>query len=123
VHGVHQIALLSAALQRRNLRPTLVLTSASPHARQTAEALRDKLSEQTTQVVPLNALTPKAGPSELDALVQELHAHGISPSDESTVLIVGHEGRLSNLLTELTSIRTRPLAHGEAVTIRATDIS
>jgi phosphohistidine phosphatase SixA len=121
-HGVHQIDSLAVALERRGVRPTLVLTSRSSHAHDTAALLRDRLGIQVIPIVALNALTPDGGPSELDVLLSELEKAGITVADESVVFIVGHVGRLSNLLTELTGSRARPIAHGEAVMVWAGDM-
>jgi phosphohistidine phosphatase SixA len=118
-HGAHQVSSLAAALQRRKVRATHFLTSESPHAFHTAEVLRERLASASTPMVALAALTPKGGSESLDRLVAELDECALDLSAASVIVVVGHEGRLSNLATELTGSRIRPLAHGEALTVRA----
>jgi hypothetical protein len=66
----------------------------------------------------LSALTPNGGPGGFDEVVRQAQAAGAGLEPDSCVLVIGHEGRLSDLVTELTGIRLSPVANGGAVCIR-----
>ncbi len=102
---------------------TSVVTSGLTHASETADALSSLCATGTKPVV-LPALTPGGGPGGIaDVIEQALVARengeqvGLEPDD--CLLVVGHEGRLSDLFTELTGTRFGPLIHGGAVTVTA----
>jgi phosphohistidine phosphatase SixA len=120
-HGQHQARILAQALALRGVVPSLVLSSEHAHARETARLMLQEF-DLSPSLVPLPALTPKAGPGELDDLVRQARAEGELRSPAACVFVVGHEGRLSNLLTEMTGRRSHPLSHGSAVCIRASSV-
>jgi phosphohistidine phosphatase SixA len=121
-HGHHQASTLAEALSRRKVRPTWYLTSRHQHARDTARILRDRLSDANTPLLELDALTPRRGSEALDRLVPEAESRHVDLADSDSVCIVGHEGRLSNLATELTGSRIRQLDHGEALLVAAPNL-
>jgi len=116
-HGQHQVAMLARALANRDCTIDCVLTSHSSHARQTADLLCAELGIAAA-TYELDGLTPHHGPGDIDTLVGQATAADPDLRHRQGVLIVGHEGRLSDLATELTAARTRPLGHGEAVCVR-----
>jgi phosphohistidine phosphatase SixA len=122
-HGEYQVSILGDALHRRGVRPTCFLTSRSSHAVQTAERLRDRLCDGDARIVPLDALTPgSGGMNALDQLIDETTNHHVDLGATACVCVVGHEGHLSDLVTELTGSRTRPFLSGEAMQVHATDL-
>jgi hypothetical protein len=54
----------------------------------------------------------------VEDLLEQVSARGGELHASRCVLVVGHEGRLSDLLVELTGSRTRPVPHGAAVAVR-----
>jgi phosphohistidine phosphatase SixA len=118
-HGVRQINVLVEAIKRRPTSVDCYLTSLSPHALKTAEQLHQRLSPEFHPPIQLASLTPRTGnPGGIDELVKQALVECPDLSARSGVVVVGHEGRLSDLVTELTGERSRPLGHGEAVCIR-----
>jgi phosphohistidine phosphatase SixA len=121
--GDHQTRELGRALKAMNVQVSSVVTSRSEHAMQTAGLLCDLLGVASAPV-PMSALTPRSGPGSILDLVEEARvvvseggAIGLKPDDR--LLVVGHEGRLSDLFTELTGVRAGPLTNGGAVCVRA----
>jgi hypothetical protein len=60
---------------------------------------------------------------DLEGLLQELEGKSLELSFGDQVVLVGHEGRLSNLLTELTGQRDRPFEHGGLACVRAGSVA
>ena len=113
--------MLSHAFELRGTRPTLFLSSLLAHAQETAKVLADCAASQrppTTGPVPLPGLTPRRGISGFDEVARQAKAAGAELEPHACVLVVGHEGRLSDLVTELTGVRLSPVPHGGAVCIR-----
>ena len=74
-----------------------------------------------TRIAPvhvLSCLTPHAGPGDVAALIEEARAAVPDLEQRRCIGLVGHEGRLSDLVTEFTGRRMRPLGHGEVVCLR-----
>jgi phosphohistidine phosphatase SixA len=120
--GRHQARTLADALALRGASPDLVLSSSLDHARATALLLSDRLGVGRGPV-ELRALTPGCGPGNVDELIRQTGAAGVDLDRFTCVLVVGHEGRLSNLLTEFTGRRTRPIPHGGAVCVSAASVA
>jgi phosphohistidine phosphatase SixA len=116
--GNHVIERLADALRIRKVRPDLVLSSKKMPALASAELLRNALAP-SADLTELDALTPRRGSGELEELYSESRSQLDALRDDGTILIVGHEGRLSNLLTQLTGRRLSQLPHGGAVCVRA----
>lgn len=114
-HGREQVDRLREALERREVRPSLYLISRRPQAIETylrlvgTGVLRARRESSA-------ALTPEDPSAGLDALVCSTTA---DLEREPTVVLIGHEGRLSNLLTELTRARHRPFPEAGAVCVTA----
>lgn len=120
--GRHQTRVLARALKHRGVAPEIVVTSRSEHAKETATLLSGALG-QAAGIVEVDALTPAGGPGGIDELFSQVEsAVGDRLKSAACVLLVGHEGRLSDLVTELTGARFRPLDHGGAVCIRGLDL-
>jgi phosphohistidine phosphatase SixA len=121
-HGRHQVITLARALGLRGTQPDLVLTSSYEHAQKAATLLSKWLAPPGIIPVTLDALTPGAGPGGIDEVVRQAGAVGVALQSSACVLVVGHEGRLSDLVIELTGSRSRPIRHGGAVCLRGTTL-
>jgi len=120
-HGRHQIKTLAGALELRGTLPDLLLTSESEHAREAATLLSERLAPGVRSVT-IDALTPGGGPGGIDEVLRQARAAGVALQKSACLFVVGHEGRLSDLVTELMGTRSRPLCHGGAVCIRGTGL-
>jgi len=120
-HGEYQARTAAQALARCELRPTLYLSSTRLPAIQTRDLIADALdSNRAARRATSEALTQKsATPERFENLLRELEQQAIVLSPQDQVVLVGHEGRLSNLLTELTGERARPFEHGGLACVRA----
>jgi phosphohistidine phosphatase SixA len=121
--GEHQVDELGRALEQRGIEPTLYLSSAEPHAIQTRDRVAAALSSGSEPVIDVcPPLNPRPGlPGGMAHIVRASQSRGTDLRAHDTIALIGHEGRLSNLLTELTSQRSRPLERGGAVGIAADD--
>lgn len=122
-HGRHQIHTLARALRLREARIDCYLSSESHQAQETACVLQQELGGARTPVFRLAGLTPDSGPGDVATIIEQALAVVPELSRLSTIVLVGHEGRLSDLVTELTGTRIRPLAHGEVVFVRADSLA
>jgi phosphohistidine phosphatase SixA len=125
-HGTHQIKALADQLKLRGTIPDLILTSKQAHAIKTAQILQERiqppLAPAAAQPIEIDALTPRGGPGDIAELSRQAEQAGADLMKFSCVLAVGHEGRLSDLVTELTSQRIHPVPHGGAVSVRGADL-
>ena len=111
--GRYQIEQLLVGLGALGCSPSCIVSSARPQAHATAEAIAERFS--LSSVCCLTELTPKTGTvGTFRTIIDELGSR-VGPVDH--LVLVGHEGRLSNLLTELTGGRHRPLFNGDAVMV------
>jgi phosphohistidine phosphatase SixA len=113
--------MLSQALELRGTVPTLLLSSSYQHAKETAKLLVERLACQgwiAKGPVVLRALAPGESPGRFDEVVRQARAARADLENAPCVLVVGHEGKLSDLVTELTGMRRGPVPHGGAVCIR-----
>lgn len=138
--GRGEVQKLAASLARLNIRPAVYLTSMHSHSEQTARVLMDTLNLPgpdrneplpKARIIRLDSFTPrskkKKGPADLseerdplDAILEEvespeLEGGPLQLDGDQLIAFVGHEPRLSQLLTRLTSQRSRPFRHAEAV--------
>jgi phosphohistidine phosphatase SixA len=120
-HGRHQVRGLAHALDLRGTSPDLVLSSKSDHARETA-LLLSKLLGVERRPLMLDALTPGGGPGGIDELIRQAKVASVALQGSACVLVVGHEGRLSDLVIELTGMRSRPVPHGGAISVCAASL-
>jgi phosphohistidine phosphatase SixA len=119
--GEHQTSELADALTRRKVRPDAVLVSRRRQAQQSAQTLRKRLAPGVG-LTQLHALTSGGGPDGLPAILRQAGEANVDLADRDCVLVVGHEGRLSNLVTELTGVRVRQLPPGGAICVGADDL-
>jgi hypothetical protein len=98
------------------------VSSAAPAAVETRDRLAATLCEGESAVKwTADALTPRSGsPGGIDDLVNDGVFSDLEP--DRPMILVGHEGRLSNLLTELTGVRARPFEHGSAACVSSTTL-
>ena len=115
-HGAHQADILADGLELRGTVPSLILSSKRGAAKDTALELQNRLAPGV-RLTELDALTPRGGPGDLVHLVRQ--SADLKSAD--CVFLIGHEGRLSDLLTELTGQRSHPIPHGGAVCVRGAD--
>ena len=104
--GEHQVERLASALENRDVHPSLFLSSRAPYAQRTRDMLADRLTTDEPAVRELcSPLDPVPGnPSGIDNIVAALHVSGVELDDHGSVLLVGHEGRLSSLLVQLIGV-------------------
>ncbi len=115
--GQKQTRSLAANLTRLEAVPDLVLTSAYEHSQEMARLLSGELGI-AAEPAPLAALTPHDKTSTLEDALFQARQIAAQLGGRGTVALVGHEGRLSNLLARLTGRRYRPfLVHAEVVSV------
>ena len=121
--GVEQARKLAARLRSLGLRPDVFLASGARHAAQTAEILRDTLRpEGQYAIVAATALTPRTAETEFKwTRMLEEAARSVSVTGARTILCVGHEPRLGQLIQQLTQIPMAELGRAQAVCVEADD--
>lgn len=120
-NGTVRVRGVAETLSRVDLLPHIYLTSRWEHARQTAEILAtERGPEHLSRVVRVGALTPKTEEEKfsITGLLEEASNEGIDLEESQIVALVGHEPRLSMLITQMTAKRVRPLDRLEAVVIK-----
>ena len=118
--GKDEVRRLGTALARLDLKPEVYLTSHYRHAIETGNILTAQLSETSpARVLNLCALTPKSPTETFEDLIDEARSAGIDLGTLKVVAVVGHEARLSQLLTRLTSTRARPFNRAEVACLTA----
>ncbi|KAF0956741.1 hypothetical protein MLGJGCBP_00239 [Rhodococcus sp. T7] len=121
--GSYQMHILAKALAVQELCPTHIFSSEADHALESARILSKELSDKVDPI-KLEALKPEGGPSGIDVLVGQIEGTGAALSGASAVVIVvGHEGRLSDLVTDVSGNREHPIAHGGAVCIQGSALA
>jgi phosphohistidine phosphatase SixA len=107
---------IKSFLSSAGIQTKLVLTSLFNHALETASIIS---CDWQTKTLQLGALTPNNEKWMLEDIIKECNAKDNRIMDEEKVMIIGHEGRLSKLLTQLTTERYRPLQKLEIVAVQA----
>jgi len=117
--GRRQVERLARALEDRRVRPTVILSSERPHALNTAQILARQFGANgPVDVVSCGPLYPVAGnPGDFDDVVHAAQLKDIQLRNHRTVMLVGHEGRVSGLVVQLTGARDRPIPAAGAVGI------
>jgi phosphohistidine phosphatase SixA len=124
VRGEHQIDCLVGALRARGVQPSVILSSDRPYAIQTRDRLAQLAGPRGALINVSEPLNPDPGnPGGIEAVLAAAEAKGVPLGDDDTLVLVGHEGRLSGLLVELTSQRSRPLERGGAVAVHGPDLA
>lgn len=121
--GVERVRRLAAGLRSLGLRPDAFLASESRHALQTAEILRDTLRPGGQYaIVAATALTPGTAETEFKwTRMLEEAGRSVSVLEARTILCVGHEPRLGQLIQQLTQIPMAELSRAQAVYVEADD--
>jgi phosphohistidine phosphatase SixA len=111
-----RVARLQEALERRGLKARFILTSRYLHAKDTASRLAVAL---TRQIVSVRGLTPRTDERHftLANMLDEAAAKGVVWEGCDTLMLVGHEPRLSTLAGRLVSAYVEPLKHLEALVV------
>jgi phosphohistidine phosphatase SixA len=118
--GRHHVDRLARALENRGVRPTLILSSARPQAGETSDILARRLAGAAPLVHRAGPLYPIAGnPGDFEAVLLAARLAGIELGEHETVLLVGHEGRVSGLVVQVTGARSRPIPAAGAVAVCA----
>lgn len=106
----------------RNIRitPTVILSSPWKHCTDTAEMLN---ASQLQPVSVLSALQPRSDSLSINDLLEEAHTTRLMIGDNDTVVVVGHEPHLSQLLMSCTGKRSRPLERLEAVLLESESVA
>jgi phosphohistidine phosphatase SixA len=105
------------------LRPDVYLTSTYRHAVETAEILRD--ADAATAIIEVPGLTPDTSTAQrfsLAAIREDAVKVGANFNQVTTVALVGHEDRLSNLAGMLTGTGVARLDRLEALVLEAESI-
>jgi phosphohistidine phosphatase SixA len=116
--GRGETRALAAQLRRLQAVPSVICTSSSGDAQETARVLRGELGLPEHPAYVLDALTPPSGQHWFAKLLDELER----VDSEDTVAIVGNEPRLNLIVAESTGSRSRPLARAEAISIAGEDL-
>jgi phosphohistidine phosphatase SixA len=102
-------------LEKAGVRPCHVFTSRYRHARDTADILCD--NSEIVEPEKACELTPKCG-VEIDEMFSRIE-YSINQSMNPTFLLVGHDPRLRQLITQFTGARLEPLDYLDMVCIVA----
>jgi phosphohistidine phosphatase len=94
--GFKKMTKIAHTLQKLDKRIELILSSPLVRARDTAEIVRKSLHLKKDRLVLIDALAPLGDPGELIAIIQEKYKL-------DSLLLVGHEPDLSNLISLLLS--------------------
>lgn len=118
--GKDEVRRLGPALARLDLRPEVYLTSYYRHAIETGNILTAQLNDTSpVRILNLCALTPKSPTETFEDIIDEAISAGLALRTLKVVAVVGHEARLSQLLTRLTSARARPFNRAEVACLTA----
>jgi phosphohistidine phosphatase SixA len=116
--GVAQAHDVANRLRANGGTPTLYLTSRNAHAKQTAEIVCSDLGgTPSTDVVEIDALTPRDPTETCGQILEQAKASGHDPQLHDVVAIIGHYPRLNQLFAYLTwqTAAPTPLGYAEEV--------
>lgn len=123
IEGERDSHQLGDILHERGFKPEVYLTSSREHARQTGEIISTKLNKTSSvENIPLSSLTPR---SKEDISLKNIRCEvnikkSVNIADWQTIVLIGHEPRLSKLVKEVTkSAAVRPFRRGEVVCLVA----
>jgi phosphohistidine phosphatase SixA len=115
---------LATVLRRRGVILDHCFTSWHRHSRETADILVRSVGHPRAQIVEVEALTP--GTPEQSFTIENIHdqadSKGIELNRDCTVALVGHELRLSKLISRMTGKRFEELDHLEAICLAGEDL-
>ena len=126
VMGQTQIRLVANILNRLQLLPSVYLSSHHKHAEESAFLLARDICESSGKPSPailnLCSLTPNSPTSSLEEIIDEAKAMQVEWNAD-VIAVIGHEPRLSQLLTRLTGTRTRPFGRPDMVCVEADSLA
>lgn len=109
-----------SVLENAGVCPSRVFVSGHQHAQDTARILCNNLellSEDSIPVELVPELTPQSG-TDIDGMLARIDP-SIAPSMNGTFLLVGHDPRLRQLITQFTGVRLEPLDYLDMVCVAA----
>jgi phosphohistidine phosphatase SixA len=111
---------LGKFLREIKISPDLILTSKYQHARETAQEIARETAPQI-EPLPIEGLTPGSDEKlfSVAAILEAATQNGREIGVDSTLFIVGHEPRLTQLVSKMTRKRLPPFERVGAVCIRA----
>lgn len=123
-YGREESRALAQRLRNLGATPEYCFTSSYRHARETALILVANESDSIPKVIEVEALTPKTLDKDfsIENIILHAHKNNIDLKHGNLVAFVGHESRLSQLITRMTGKRFRPLDHLDVVCVSAKDI-
>lgn len=115
---------LAAHLRRIGIFPQHCFTSSLAHARQTAEILVGPPQGDQGSITETEMLTPGSAENlfTIENLVEHAYRNEVQLNSGTTIALVGHEGRLSQLISMFTGQRYRPLDSLDAICLSAPSI-
>jgi len=116
--GRKQATELATSLKKLEFNCNVFLTSKYVHAAETASILA--AANPVARIHEMSALTPHSTKETLDDITSEAKEKGLVLPELGSVVVTGHEPRLGQLFTRLTSTRTRPLENCEAICVSGT---
>jgi phosphohistidine phosphatase SixA len=126
--GEQSTGKIAEFLSELKLESIFILTSRWKHAQQTADLLANRLGIPLPMIVKVNALTPeKKYECSIEAVIKEaqidsLIEHAKNRTYNCVIIFVGHEPRLTQLATMMTSMRFPPLDRLECLCIDADNL-
>lgn len=123
-HAKKRVRKLALILRDLGANPDHYFTSDRLHTKDTAKIMSNYLSANGSQIIEVEALTPEEKTESqfnFENIVHRANKKNVnlqSPSSK-TLAFVGHEGRLSQLITRVSGERLRPLDHLDAVCVEA----
>ena len=108
--------------KRFGISPNLIISSGFAHARETAELIGSKVSP-SAPVIAARSLEPHGDDLSIEAIIHETKSQGQAFPEQAIVLIVGHEPRLTQLATMMSTKRFPPLDRLEPLCIEADNLS
>ena len=126
--GEQSAGKIAKFLSELKLESIFILTSRWKHAQQTADLLANGLGIPLPMIVNVDALTPeKKYECSIEAVVKQAQIESLigyakDSTDNSVLVFVGHEPRLTQLATMMTSRRFPPLDRLECLCIDAENL-
>jgi phosphohistidine phosphatase SixA len=104
------------------IRPSLVIASDFAHARETAELIRSKV-DPSAPIIVARSLEPHGDDLSIEAILQQAESQGQALPEQGIVLLVGHEPRLTQLATMMSTKRFPPLGRLGPLCLEADNLS
>src|SRR5262249_17905295 len=118
-YGKQQASKLAKKLVDMHMSPNYCLMSSVDHAKETAQLLLAGLSLPNLPLRESEVLRPESSVFGVTELLEDAEKAGARYQVDVRLLLVGDEGRLSQLISRMTSFRFRPLEQAEVVCVSA----